>query len=1116
MCYRRLPIALAAASHLLLAASLQAGPNPTVKHPNLLLNREEIEQINEKIRKYDWAAQLFARVKALAGDRGRTENNPREAALMYALTGEKTYADDVRRSLVRQSERLLIEYGKLNVQQNPDFGAWGPYPTWAWAYDLTYDAFSADERKTVERLLRMAGRSIMDGLKVRTNSLDLVFGKHFEVALLGYCLGDQDLIDWGLNDPGVHGPQFGGFYRVLEANVRDKYFWGEAPRYALGRTLQGMMAVAEAALHYDGTDLYQFVSPKSGASIRGLLEGYLRLAYPMEKTGIRAGSIRMATFGDASTSYTAAGELVDTFLFNPVQGGAKMALSIHGEMELAYKRYRDPRYAWFLRLQPRRDAYVDSSLTGRSGKIWGYVALTHGEPLPAHVEPPEAPSGVYSGQGIAVLHSDESPRYWDSRATSAVLRLGSAIGHGHKDYFHLILHGKGRLLYPDLQIITYEPSLLNWTSEGVAHNTLLVDHQSPRSGPFTTRHDLSPEAKFFAVAGTVFDGVEQTRSLIVTADYVADLFQAEDREHQPRTFEWVQHGMGRIYPGDPRAYKSSDGLVPYFWWIDNERSRTVDGNWQVDWIQRSAGVRRGLQAFTDDWFKQTIGVRLTMLGVAGTEVFVGHGPITDGPPYHRLDGNPEGSAPVVVVRRKSSKTAFAAVHEPYEGRPVIKTIQRIDETPGAIGLLVEGERFSDRVLLARDAVSRQTLRSANGEVFSFHDHGYVRVTPGRVMVRGRVDALRVRISDANTAELILNGVEQSSRRSGDWIEFGNPDSLPPADAERHPGKQPLSAGKEDTTERGSRTSDPVNSAALHSYFLPEEIHLRPNSEKATTLHVRCVGQGRVHGHLRFSAPRGLRVRPEILAVDMAEGEEQEAKITVSVDPGVTQALYTVRVEPDSELAAAPVSLPVSVGVVMTKDNRIPLCAQTVVRSPGYTLRLDHSSGVSCFLLDGDGNRRHGPTNESMHGYLGLGAVTRDGQWVFRYRMPCRFIFEGPNRLIAVNQTGKDQVRVTYTFEEDEIRVALTPPTDPDRECTVWFGPFDVLGRSTKDKGGKAPQKEQSQTGDRVFFPHPVYRQGILVLPPTASSLRVVGDAFNVRMRTGQEVRLKFAEKREVP
>src|SRR5262249_11217210 len=159
-------------------------------------------------------------------------------------------------------------------------------------------------------------------------------------------------------------------------------------------------------LHFDGTDLYHYTSKKSGASIKGLVDGYLRLAYPMEKTGIRGGSIRMATFGDASTSYTPTGELVDTFLFNPIQGGAKSALNMQGEMELAYKHYKDPSYAWFISLQPERDAYLDNSLRGRTGKVWGYVALTHGEPLPEKLEPPPAPSGIYPSQGLAVLRSD--------------------------------------------------------------------------------------------------------------------------------------------------------------------------------------------------------------------------------------------------------------------------------------------------------------------------------------------------------------------------------------------------------------------------------------------------------------------------------------------------------------------------------------------------------------------------------------------------------------------------------------------------------------------------------------------------------------------------------------
>ena len=48
----------------------------------------------------------------------------------------------------------------------------------------------------------------------------------------------------------------------------------------------GFLAVAEAALHHDGTDLYHYVSKKSGGSIKGMLDGYLRIAYPLERTGI--------------------------------------------------------------------------------------------------------------------------------------------------------------------------------------------------------------------------------------------------------------------------------------------------------------------------------------------------------------------------------------------------------------------------------------------------------------------------------------------------------------------------------------------------------------------------------------------------------------------------------------------------------------------------------------------------------------------------------------------------------------------------------------------------------------------------------------------------------------
>ena len=102
--------------------------------------------------------------------------------------------------------------------------------------------------------------------------------------------------------------------------IKDGHFWGEAPIYALHYDVHGMLALAEAARHFDGTYLYDYVAPRSKASIRSILDGYLRLAFPLERTGIRGGSIRLATYGDGSTSYGPGGTLHDAFLANPPDG----------------------------------------------------------------------------------------------------------------------------------------------------------------------------------------------------------------------------------------------------------------------------------------------------------------------------------------------------------------------------------------------------------------------------------------------------------------------------------------------------------------------------------------------------------------------------------------------------------------------------------------------------------------------------------------------------------------------------------------------------------------------------------------------------------------------------
>src|SRR5437764_12005236 len=147
--------------------------------------------------------------------------------------------------------------------------------------------------------------------------------------------------------------------------------------------------------------------------------------------------------------------------------------------------------------------------------------------------------------GFAVIRSDESSRYWSAGGLAAVLRLGTSVGHGHDDYFSLIQHGEGRLLYPDLNVIQYEPRWLNWTAEGIGHSTLLIDRESPSPGKHATRHDFTPEVKFFAVEGSAFERSTQERALLMTGDYLVDVFRSADAGGRRGWFAWDLNGAVR-------------------------------------------------------------------------------------------------------------------------------------------------------------------------------------------------------------------------------------------------------------------------------------------------------------------------------------------------------------------------------------------------------------------------------------------------------------------------------------------------------------------------------------------------------------------------------------------
>jgi hypothetical protein len=266
-----------------------------------------------------------------------------------------------------------------------------------------------------------------------------------------------------------------------------------------------------------------------------------------------------------------------------------------------------------------------------------------------------------------MLRADESPNYWTNGSMAVLHVMARGYGHDHRDKMEIVMHAGGRLLYPDLNCIQYESPSINWTASTVAHNTLVVDRGKAANAPFTHRHDFTPEIKFLASSASCYPGVQQTRALALTREYLLDLFSAESE--LPHTYDWVLHALGKLELDDPARYQVSSDLLSDYWWIINEHRRQTAQTWRADFVQQNGLAIRGMGRQTDEWFNDRAAVRVTMIGEPGTAVYGADGP-SGGPPVDPIM-NPEGNSPLLLVRRNTRKTVFAAIHEPYksEHRP---------------------------------------------------------------------------------------------------------------------------------------------------------------------------------------------------------------------------------------------------------------------------------------------------------------------------------------------------------------------------------------------------------------------------------------------------------------
>ena len=863
------------------------------------------------IRRWHWPDAAWQELREKAARPGYG------AALLYLLEGEETHLSLARQWLLKLGDHGG-DLGRRALEADEAFFDQGqpwlgdvyykidhrPFLAYLWLYP----ALNADERRRIEGGFLTSARFRMRAMTRWSHTPNLMFKPTVMAAMAGLVIGDEELIQWGF----YRGPGSGrgGYFPVLKRMLLDGGPWHEAPIYAVAHDALGMMLAMSRLLGLaDGQDWFSR-RMAGGGSPRGLLDYYLDTTYPAEPLGNGKSRFRVATYGDGAT-----GPSGDLFLVDPTGG----KLNLHGELALAYALPGETRYAAFLRfLDDYRPVIPDRP------------------PLPDDSPLPPAPSRLWPDFGLAMLRSVESADYWQDPRAMAVLQIQSQdYGHSHADAFAITLHGAGRLLYPDYNAVQYENLSKGWTRTSVAHNTLVVDGENTRRvEPDVVRHEFGPHGKFLATTATgVFEQVTQTRALLLTRDYLLDLFHA--RSPVTRTFDYVLSSLGRPAPLTPGAYRPSRVLQDRYWSLSEPRAMTTDESWRLDFVIDEAASRRRrafqrrwlaehrpravVPELPADWFAHRAAVRVTMTGSPETLVVHGEAPHHLGMLVARRAGRPE--------------TLYAVIHEPFAGdtRPRVAALRELVRTPQAGLFRVEAEGFTDYVAVAWDGEeTTHALQADDGTTVSFRDHAYLRIHPdGRAVGQGHWQGARLR---EPLRSVVLEGTSLSITGEGDFRRFG----------------EPVMAAVQTPPELISTTLE---------LDAPAVVRLPARGGRSLSVVLRNPSDRTLAGTLYLDTPPGLQARwqPSSLS-GFAPGTSRTVTLRLDAsDPEAGMHLLPLGLESDGPPVRHPTrGIQIAVGPTLESLYRHPDPAIFRIHAPAFSADLDMHTGALLSLRDDHG------------------------------------------------------------------------------------------------------------------------------------------------------------------
>jgi len=615
-------------------------------------------------------------------------------------------------------------------------------------YDVLYDKLTPEEREGVEKSFKSYIHFHLDGHPPRH--------PHFSYTRTGWLpnmhwprpIGTH-LMAVAMQDEALIKAMFeaeGGFKWYFDSYLADGRFYME--EFGKYYSNVGTMIMYCEGLRRLGMDQMGWgYTGTGGANMKRYLQMTIDLGYP--RTDIPGGlpNYRRVTMGDAKGTPHLPGmsehSVVDGYLPNG-KGGERVwsASRMNGPLpkmgapfwfEAGHARYPDAGFDYFLAQmrKPGQDRYLSSLYFG-IGPI-----------DPMQVTPPSVESYLARERGFAFLRMDESPSYWEGPRPAVAQQFGMHYVHdcfsllGYQAFnrpIYLNTWGGGKKGYAGGNA---------WKDSVRGHSGVVVDNLQAKpvdrgeeglANHTNVRFVSQPRYKLSgARAAGVYPGVEQERVILLTDDYLLDVFDlASDT---PRRYEWQVMGPGVSRNGWPQTSELDGGMI--YRPIGEAQPADVDGPqdndlfnvtrkdmgtdaWSAVFEQQPYGRPVDQTLLGEKWYGRGIGVRVTMLGGQDTIAFDAMPPVKPGKNGQFNHGEVGGF--VLMARRNVPATTFVALHEPFEnGNVPTTTLERLPAPDGVVAVRITGNGFTDVVAIALGGKADQAVAVEGiGEVTGHH------------------------------------------------------------------------------------------------------------------------------------------------------------------------------------------------------------------------------------------------------------------------------------------------------------------------------------------------------------------------------------------------------------